>query len=338
VNEVSWSRCDDEECVRVSVARAGDHVRVFPRMTAGVDLDGLPPMAGRLVRDQDRDDICFIPRFAFVDGTAYAVVIDGATVAVLDRPTVGGPATTEVADIRPTTREVPRNLLRLYVSFSAPMQEGCAAANVRIVSDNGGEMIEGALLATERELWDPDRRRLTVLLDPARIKRGLVGQREVGYPLRQGATIRLVVDAGFLDATGLPLRAGAEQRYEVGGDERGHVDPEGWTLTAPASDTLDGLTASFDRPLDHGLLARGLRVIGADGHEVEGTAEIGPEERSWRWRPLTPWVRGRHRLAVDPLLEDLAGNSVTRVFDRDMTRPEDDPRTSEPVVVTFDVT
>jgi len=38
---------------------------------------------------------------------------------------------------------------------------------------------------------------------------------------------------------------------------------------------------------------------------------------------------------VDPALEDLAGNSVSRVFDRDLTRPEDEPRETGPVVVTF---
>ena len=37
-----------------------------------------------------------------------------------------------------------------------------------------------------------------------------------------------------------------------------------------------------------------------------------------------------------PMLEDLAGNSVRRVFDRDLTRPEDEPRdVVEPVSVAF---
>jgi hypothetical protein len=38
---------------------------------------------------------------------------------------------------------------------------------------------------------------------------------------------------------------------------------------------------------------------------------------------------------VDPVLEDLAGNSVSRVFDRDLTRPEDRPRQARPVSVGF---
>ena len=95
---------------------------------------------------------------------------------------------TRVTGIYPTAAEVPSNLLRLYVWFSAPMSEGCAAEYVRLARDDGGN-IAGALLPTEHELWDAARRRLTVLLDPARIKRGLVGHQEVGYPLRAGRAI-----------------------------------------------------------------------------------------------------------------------------------------------------
>jgi hypothetical protein len=36
-------------------------------------------------------------------------------------------------------------------------------------------------------------------------------------------------------------------------------------------------------------------------------------------RPTTCLTAGRHRLIVDPVLEDLAVNSLTRVFDRDLS-------------------
>ena len=80
------------------------------------------------------------------------------------------------------------------------------AAHVRLVDAEGATLV-GALLPTEYELWDPERRRLTVLLDPARIKRGLVPHRAIGYPLREGTSVTLVVDAEFPDAVG-PAAAG----------------------------------------------------------------------------------------------------------------------------------
>jgi hypothetical protein len=38
---------------------------------------------------------------------------------------------------------------------------------------------------------------------------------------------------------------------------------------------------------------------------------------------------------VDPRLEDLAGNSLARVFDRDLTRPEDAPIDMEQAFIEF---
>ena len=294
-------------------------------------------MAGRLVADGA--DLCFVPRFGFVDGTTYVVTIGSPTTDA--RPSrcgcTAGPeraATTEVLGIYPSAASVPRNLLRLYVWFSAPMSEGSAAEHVRL-TDDAGDADPGALLPNENELWDAEHRRLTVLLDPARIKRGLASHRAIGYPLRSGAAVRVVVDEAFRDARGIRLCGPGEREYRVGDDERRHVDPLAWTLTAPPADTAEPLEVGFDRPLDHGLLARCLRVVGPDDLPVEGSAEIGREERSWRLIPRRNWLPGIHRLLVDPGLEDLAGNSVARVFDRDLTRPADKPRPTTPVAVSF---
>jgi hypothetical protein len=330
VTEVCWSRSGGADCIRLTGLPAGADVQVRPG--TAVAPGGLPPTAGRLV--PDGASLCFVPRFAFLDGTAYAVTVDGVTAAVLIRGRPDHPATTEVTAIRPTAAEVPRNLLRLYVWFSAPMSEGYAARHIRL-ADDSGQTIAGALLPGEHELWDASRRRLTLLLDPARIKRGLASHRAAGYPLRAGEPFRLVVDRGYPDGRGLPLRAGAEQRYQVGGEERRHVDPGHWMLTVPQARTSEPLQVTFGRPLDHGLLARCLQVTGPGGQPVDGTARIGPQERSWQLVPRQAWAPGPHRLITDPILEDLAGNSVSRVFDRDLTSPEDQPRQVRPVTLAF---
>jgi hypothetical protein len=330
VTKVSWSRSGDADCIKLTGLPAGAGLQV--RAGTAMAADGLSPMAGRLVRDGA--DLCFVPRFAFLNGTVYTVTVDGAIAATLVRAWPDRRATTEVAGIRPTSAEVPRNLLRLYVWFSAPMSQGYAAGHVRLADDSGGT-IAGALLASEFELWDASRRRLTVLLDPARIKRGLADHRNSGYPLRSGEPVRLVVDGGFRDAQGLPLRATTQRRYEVGDDERRHVDPRSWVLTVPRAGTFEPVQVAFGRPLDHGLLARCLLVTGPGGEPIRGALQIGAEERSWQLIPRQAWAPGPHQLIVDPVLEDLAGNSVSRVFDRDLTRPEDQPRQARPVILAF---
>jgi hypothetical protein len=289
-------------------------------------------MAGKLTTDGP--DVCFIPRFSFVDGTTYEVSIDGSTAGVLHRRLPTRPATTRVLEIYPTAGLVPRNLLRLYVWFSAPMREGEAGRHIRLRDESGAAMT-GALLRTEHELWDPSRRRLTLLLDPARLKRGLRDHVREGYPLRLGETFRVAVDEEFRDAQGGALGAPAERLYAVGPDERRHVEPSLWSIGVPSRGSTEPLDLTLGRPLDHALLARCMEVTGPDGRPIDGDVRIGPEERSWRLTPSEPWGPGDHRLLVDPILEDVAGNSVTRVFDRDLTRPADDGRATHAVALSF---
>lgn len=308
--EANWARHAGRDCVHLA-GTVGAEVR-----PASAFADA-PPMAGAL--DVVGTDTYFVPRFGFVAGTAYSVTVDGAVVATLTYPARDAERTTGVEAIHPSTSVVPRNLLRCYVTFTAPMSEGQAARHIRLV-DADGRPLADALLPVEYELWDTRHRRLTVLLDPARIKRGLVSHVETGYPLRPGRPFRLVVDAGFADARGVPLRSGAERGFRVGADLRGHVRPDRWQPTTPAAGTRDPLVVTFDRPMDRALADRCLTVDG-----VTGTSTVGVGERSWTFTPDLPWSAGEHVLRVDPVLEDVAGNSVTRVFDRDLAEPTDRP-------------
>ncbi len=328
MTHVSWSTCEDSVCLRI---RGGATATVVAVRPSSRGVQSRPATAGRLVADGD--DVCFLPRFPFLAATEYEVEVDGAVVgtATFAERSVS-PPTTDVVAIRPSSVTVPRNLLRCYVEFSAPMRQA-GAAHVRLIDAEGAPLV-GALLASEYELWDRDRRRLTVLLDPARIKRGLATHRTIGYPLREHTSVTLVVDAEFPDASGRPLRTGATRTWEVVGDERRRVTPTSWSLTPGTTGTTEPLTVDFDRPLDHGLVARCLHVVSAAGR-VGGWTTVGHHERSWAFTPASPWLDVPYRLVVDPVLEDVAGNSVQRVFDRDLSNAEDAPRDGGPVELPF---
>jgi hypothetical protein len=280
------------------------------------------PMAGRF--EMDGDAVCFITRFAFLPGTSYSLMVVDSEVGSLVRPARAGPASTRVVAIYPTAERVPLNLLKVYVHFSAPMSEGESSRCVSVRRADTGEALDGVFLPMDPELWDSRRRRLTLLLDPGRIKRGLAPHEEAGYPLIDGVPVTVEFEAGFRDAEGRPLVAGASRRYHVGPAVRVPIDPSGWRLRPPMAGSTEALTVEFERPLDRALLAHCLRVTQGAG-VVEGFNSVGQEERSWHFVPSSPWPAGRHVLTVDPRLEDLAGNSVVRVFDRDLTEPAPAP-------------
>jgi hypothetical protein len=73
VTEAIWSRGRGGDCIRLTGLPAGADVRVFPG--TAVKAGSLPPMAGRLERDGA--DLCFVPRFAFLDGMSYTVTVEG---------------------------------------------------------------------------------------------------------------------------------------------------------------------------------------------------------------------------------------------------------------------
>ncbi|MSQ13711.1 MAG: hypothetical protein EXR47_06245 [Dehalococcoidia bacterium] len=319
------------------------HLAVLPSelTKAGLDLRALQPVAGRFVLDGGA--VCFIPRFPFLDGAGYSLLLFPASADgrgdpetwTIQRPARTGVPETTVVAIYPTTDELPVNQLKLYVHFSHPMSEGWAARAVHVLRLDTHERLADVFLRMEPELWDPDRKRLTLLLDPGRIKRGLIPNQEAGYPLTEGAPVVVTIDASFRDATGRPLRAGAEQRYQVGPVLLARIDPVKWRLQQPAAGSTDPLTVEFDRPLDHALLQHCLWINDAAGAPLAGQASVGQGERSWRFQPQSPWKEGHHSVIVDPRLEDLAGNSLMRVFDRDLTRAEDTPADARHVAIDF---
>ena len=287
------------------------------------------------------ETLCFAPRFPFVDGVTYAVVIDQRDIWTIDRPSKNGEhgqnavPVTRVVAIYPNAPSVPVNLLKVYIHFSNPMSEGAALRAVRICRAADGERLRDVFLEMTPELWDRERTRLTLLLDPGRIKRGLLPHVEAGYPLVEGQPIAVTVDATFRDAAGLPLQESATRQYEVGPAVRDRVDHARWRYEYPRAGSIEPLAVAFDRPLDHALLEHSLRVKDDAGAPLAGRATVDPGERSWRFEPQSPWGCGRYVLAVAARLEDLAGNSLMRVFDRDLSRSEDEPRDASRIEVAF---
>jgi hypothetical protein len=281
------------------------------------------------------DAVTFVPRFPFVEGTMYVLVRRGGhVVGQIERMARQIAPQAAVLAIHPDAAEVPLNLLKLYVTFSEPMCEGWSRRSVHLRRPADETVLDDALLLTEPELWDQRRTRLTLLIHPGRIKRGLMPNSEKGYPLIEGGTIDVEVDSTFRTARGSPLRTGTMRRYRVGAALRQRVNPAHWTLVPPQT-AHDALTVHFDRPLDNALLARCLSVHRA-GAIITGVATPGASGLSWAFRPHARWRAGDYTLQVDPRLEDLAGNSVARLFDRDLFLQEDDsPAPAGDVVLFF---
>ena len=303
--------------------------------------DSVQPISGSF--HIEGGSVNFISRFNFMSGVNYSFLIKEnlennqfeTEVWSIERPLIQDSPSTTILGVYPSGPEIPLNLLKIYVYFSSKMSEGFASRHVEFRDASTSQVIPDVFLPMEPELWDESRTRLTLLLDPGRIKRGLVPNMETGYPLNEGVSVAVTVDNSFQDSAGRNLVSGIRKEFNVGEASRLKVNHVLWKYTIPSIDSFDTFSINFDRPLDKALVENGLSIVDAKGRYVEGKSFADVGEKSWHLKPKYKWIANDYRLIINPLLEDLAGNSLVRVFDRDVGNINDDPLESNEIVYTF---
>ena len=279
----------------------------------------------------DGDALLFTPRFPFIPHRTHLAVFDpGALSAILGFPGRPGinverlsfrPDAPEhrskprVVAVYPSGEEVPANLLRIYVVFSQPMSRHGIQRHIQLLSESG-KPVEHPFLDMEEGLWDPQARRLTLILDPGRIKQGLALNESKGPPLSPGGRYRLVISGQAEDADGSPLTLDFSKEYHVGSAERTPADPRNWKLIVPRAGTRESLAVIADRAMDQPLFERLVRVEDAAGSPLSGSTTVDGGGTQWRFAPKESWPQGGFNLRVAGELEDLAGNRPTRLFDQ----------------------
>ncbi len=281
--------------------------------------------------------ITFTPRFEPAPGLALHATfhVNQSTIeATFAEPAKAIASTTTVAHLYPSTDEWPENTLKMYLEFSAPMSAGEAWTHIKVVDDQGRTIVQ-PFVEIEQELWDGSGTRLTVLFDPGRIKRGLVDNRDSGPPLIAGRPVTIEVDPSWRDATGAPLAEKFSRTIRVTDAVRDVVHVKRWKVDAPRAGDSD-LVVTFDRPLDHALARRAISVT-KNGSLLGGKIRVTDEETVWRFTPDVGWAPGDYFIAVDGVLEDLAGNRPGKMFDVDTSDPAQSTEAASVTAIPFTV-
>ncbi|MEL6167472.1 MAG: hypothetical protein AAFR35_02190 [Pseudomonadota bacterium] len=225
------------------------------------------------------------------------------------------PDSPNAVDIYPTASELPENILRFYVYFPRPMAATAGLDDVRLL-DAKGFPVNGVFLPNRDNLWSPDRQRLTLLLDPGRVKTGLSAHEAMGRALVVGQSYTLEVSGEILDASDCALGTDRQHSFSVIAADLSAPNPADWSLTTPRAETTEPVIVDLATAHDHLSLAYRLRVVDAASNIVPGSIALGPDETSWLFSPRTPWRAASYALLVDERLEDLAGNRPGRLFDQ----------------------
>ncbi len=266
----------------------------------------------------DGDEIIFEPLVPFTEGLEYAIMLGDSAVGEIRVP-AGNYSPSELLSIYPTQDTLPENLLKLYFEFSQPMVEGRSLDHITLIRSDGDTM-KGTFLDLQPELWNAEGTVLTLWLDPGRIKRDLIPNRQLGAPLAPKEKYSLSVSKQWRTKTGVSLLKDYQKNFIT--TIRDDISPAltNWKIIAPAAEASDPLEVNLTESLDYFLLKESFAVLRQNGDVVAGEIEINGEETILTFRPKIPWKAARYNIVVESKLEDLAGNNLNRPFDRDTGR------------------
>lgn len=311
---------------------------------ANCDEGSVPDVAGHCELLGDR--VRFVPHFPFVPGIIYlatmklrpAVAPDGGIQVVTEFsiPRDEAGAAPAVTSIFPSG-DVPENLLRFYVYFSHPMRRGHAREAITVLGPDGLPL-EDVLYRGPVELWDPEMRRLTVLLDPGRLKRGVGPNRALGPPLAPGQVYSFRIARGLTDVHGRNMQADVVKTFRTLAAVREPVIVSKWSITVPRAGGRGTLAMGFGRPLDHASVEGAITIVDMTGLPVAGEVSIPKGEQSWEFVPGTPWLAGNYSVLIASTVEDVCGNGQDGAFDRPLLAPHGPFPTvkKEPLVIRID--
>ena len=272
------------------------------------------PVLGQF--DEEDDAIVFKPVVPLTPGLIYEIYYQKKIVGSVSIPIPANAKQTVLVNLFPTADTVPENLLKIYLQFSGPMREGEALQYVHLLNENK-DTLQDIFLDLPTELWNKERTELTLWLDPGRIKRDLIPNRKMGNPLKKGNWYTLVVSPGWKDVQGFSLTKTIEKNFFVEGRD-GHV-PElaSWNIQTPKAGTKKPLQINFGESLDYFLLGETISILNHKNEIIPGEIKITDREKRIAFTPQQFWKQGNYRIQVKAILEDLAGNNLNRLFDRD---------------------
>jgi hypothetical protein len=295
----------------------------------------------------ESDALRFEPKFPLEPGLSYRAVwrpdqLPGGSKAttpitsVFQSPRRSVTPTTLVSQVYPSADTLPENLLKFYVHFTAPMSRGNIYDHIHLRDENGKD-VELPFLEIDEELWDTTMMRLTLIIDPGRIKRGVRPLEEIGPALEAGKSYTLVIGREWRDGAGNPLKEGFQKKFKVTAPDREPPDPSRWKIQAPQSGARDPLAVIFPEPMDHALSQRVIRVTGESGEIVNGKTSLEDQERRWAFTPDNVWRHGRYQIIIQTTLEDLAGNNIGKPFDVDLFEGVERRLSTTTVKLSFEI-
>jgi hypothetical protein len=210
--------------------------------------------------------------------------------------------------ISPQARVLPANTLRFYIHFPRP-GEAHFDRDQLWLNNEQGQAVPDPFLILSQELWSHDGSRLTVLMEPGRIKRGMGEDPSHEPAFVVGRIYSLVITA---------LGQTARHTFRVTDPVLEAIDETGWRIVSPNVGSLDPAILHFDRIMDAALCEDEIGIITTSGEVVQTRVSLSPHGTTMEFIPKRPWSAEEYSLVVSDRFEDVCGNRLGEALDHDI--------------------
>jgi len=267
-------------------------------------------------------DITFTPIIPFTNGAHYQILKNEQVLGAFSIKERAPSVPPKVMAVYPKLDTVPENLLKMYFVFSKPMQEIRNSLDFITVINLETQKEENIFLSLETELWNADHTELTLWLDPGRIKKDLVPNKNLGIPIKRGNNYELILSSEWNDTEGNPLGKEHRKKIVVIAPDVQLPSVKNWEVTVPTAESKEALGIAFGEYLDAMLIEKNIHILSASNQVVSGSFLTMGDANSTLFIPKERWKKGSYTLVVQSSMEDLAGNNLNRLFDTDLQQQQ----------------
>jgi len=275
----------------------------------------------------------FFPVMPFTSGLSYQIKCEQQIIHEFLVPFPKNISRSSVTNIFPSGQTIPANLLKIHIYFSQPMEEGRSMDYIHVLGENG-DTLQNIFLNLQPELWNESQTGLTMWLDPGRIKRDLQPNLKMGPPLNIKSKYQMVISKFWKDKHGMELLDDFTKTYAVIDEDREKPDVETLEINYPAIKTKNVISIDFRESIDYEVAIEAIYLIKGN-KSIQGNVTLINHESQWRFKPEEPWSQGNYVLIIESRLEDLAGNNLNRLFDRDLEHDKTETPDNHQVEISF---
>ena len=272
-----------------------------------------PAIIGTIATDSTHTT--FTPLVQFDHDTPYTLIYNQHVFYFkIDRDEDELPLT--VTGIYPNTKQVPANILKWYIEFSKPVNPVKIYDHIQFL-DQDEELIDRSILNLGAPLLSPDGKLLTVWVEPGRQKRLLGPNQHLGSVFESDRTYTLLVSNSLKDKQGMSMEASISHSFTTIKPDRIKPSIQQWQVGEIPSGTVQPLVINCEEILDYGSLLDAIS-INYEGKQIDGKLRYNSELKKIIYTPKESWQKGKYTINIEHQLEDLAGNNLAYLFDRNI--------------------